>query len=85
MIAVKYHKRRHISTSIRGLAAMTDPQLDEMAAHIRVDGKPLCCAAQVRNLLDEILAEGFEYIPADGCDNFDSKGLCLGHDINAEE
>lgn len=72
-------KTFHISTSIRGLAAMTDHQLDEMAPNIIVDGRRLENAAQVRSLLDEALAEGFECIPAEGCDNYDSRGMCQGH------
>ena len=77
---VSYRRCRHISTSIRGLAALSDQQLDEIAKHIKVEGKPLKTAAQVRALLDEALAEGFECIPAEGCDNFDSRGFCRGHE-----
>lgn len=80
----KYHKRRHISTSIRGLAAMSDHQLDEMAPNIIVDGKRLQTASEVRELLAEALAEGFECIPAEGCDHYDSRGYCLGHDVGTE-
>ena len=72
-------KTFHVSTSVRGLAAMSDHQLDEMAPNIIVDGQRLRTAAQVRSLLDEVLAEGFEYIPSEGCDNYDSRGLCQGH------
>lgn len=79
-----YRRRRHISTSIRGLAAMTDQQLDEIAPEIIVDGKRLQTAAQVRELLAEALAEGFECIPAEGCDNYDSRGFCKGHDVEEE-
>ena len=51
----------------------------QMAPCITVDGAPLRTAAQVRRMLKEARAEGLEFIPAAGCDNYDSKGLCKGH------
>lgn len=79
-----FRRRRHVGTSIRGLAAMTDQQLDEIAPSITVEGKRLQTAAQVRELLNEALAAGFECIPAEGCDNYDARGFCKGHDIGEE-
>lgn len=70
---------RHISTSIKGLEALTDYRLKKLAPHITVDGVPLRTATQVRRMLKEARAEGLEFIPAAGCDNYDSKGLCKGH------
>lgn len=70
---------RHISTSIKGLEALTDYRLKKLAPHIKVDGVPLRTAAQVRRMLKQAQAEGFEFIPADGCDNYDSRGMCKGH------
>lgn len=70
---------RHISTSIAGLEALTDYRLKKMAPYMTIDGKPLRTAAQVRRMLKEARAEGLEFIPAAGCDNYDCKGLCKGH------
>lgn len=70
---------RHIGTSIKGLEALTDYRLKKMAPYIKVDGVPLRTAGQVRRMLKEARAEGLEFIPAAGCDNYDSKGLCKGH------
>lgn len=80
-----YRRRRHISTSIRGLAALTDHQLEEYAPYMKVDGQPMRTASEVRKMLEEAMAEGLEFIPAEGCDHFDAKGCCLGHDITPEE
>ncbi len=71
---------RHVSTSIKGLEAMSDYRLKKMAPCIEVEGAPLRTAAEVRRILKEMQADGMEYIPADGCDHYDSKGLCLGHE-----
>lgn len=70
---------RHISTSIAGLEALTDYRLKKMAPHFTVDGIPLRTATQVRRALKQARAEGLEFIPAAGCDNYDDKGLCKGH------
>ena len=70
---------RHISTSIAGLENLTDYRLKKMAPHIKVDGVSLRTAAQVRRMLREAKAEGLRFIPAEGCDNYDSEGRCLGH------
>ena len=34
----------------------------------------------VRRMLKEARAAGLEVLPADGCDNYDSRGVCKGHD-----
>lgn len=70
---------RHISTSIEGLENLTNYRLKKMAPDIKVDGVPLRTAAQVRRMLREAKAEGFRFIPAEGCDHYDSEGRCLGH------
>ena len=80
-----YRRRRHVGTSIRGLAALNDQQLDEIAPNIIVDGKQLQTAAEVRELLAAALSDGFECIPAEGCDNYDARGFCKGHDIKEEK
>ena len=84
LVETRYRRRWHIGTSIRGLAAMSDHKLDEMAPHILVNGKPLRTAAEVRKMLDDALADGMEYIPSDECDHYDERGLCLGHDMEEE-
>lgn len=69
----------HISTSIKGLEAESDYRLKKMAPHIKVDGVPLRTAAQVRKALKKAQEEGFEFLPAEGCNNYDERGLCKGH------
>lgn len=71
---------RHVSTSIKGLEAMSDYRLKKIAPSIVVEGIPLRTAAELRRLLKELQADGMEYIPAEGCNHYDSKGLCLGHE-----
>lgn len=69
----------HISTSIKGLEAESDYRLKKMAPHIKVDGVPLRTAAQVRKALKKAQEEGFKFLPAEGCNNYDERGLCKGH------
>ena len=61
----------HVGTSIAGLEALSDYRLGKLAPCIKVDGVPLRTAAQ---------AAGLEVLPAEGCDNYDSRGMCKGHD-----
>lgn len=70
---------RHIGTSIKGLEALTDYRLKKMAPYIKVDGVPIRTAGQVRRMLKRAQEEGFEFLPAEGCDNYDAKGVCKGH------
>lgn len=69
----------HISTSIKGLEAESDYRLKKIAPFIKVDGVPLRTAGQVRRMLKQARAEGLEFLPAEGCDNYDEHGLCKGH------
>ncbi len=69
----------HICENINGLLALSDYRLKKMASCFEVDGVPLRTAAQVRRELKKMQAEGMECVPAVGCDNYDSKGRCLGH------
>ena len=70
----------HVGTSIAGLEALSDYRLGKLAPCIKVDGVPLRTAAQVRRMLKEAQAAGLEVLPAEGCDNYDSRGMCKGHD-----
>lgn len=76
---------RHFSTSIKGLESLTDYRLKKMAPHIKIDGVPLRTAAQVRRALKRAKEEGFEFLPAEGCDNYDSRGVCKGHTREEQE
>lgn len=71
---------RHIGTSIEGLLNLTDYRLKKMAPYIEIDGKPLRTAGQVKKMLMEARAQGMEVIPAKGCDNYDERGVCKGHE-----
>ena len=70
----------HVGTSIAGLEALSDYRLGKLAPCVKVDGVPLRTAAQVRRMLKEARAAGLEFLPAEGCDNYDSRGVCKGHD-----
>ncbi len=69
----------HVGTSIAGLEALSDYRLGKLAPCIKVDGVALRTAAQVRRMLKEAQAAGLEVLPAEGCDNYDSRGMCKGH------
>lgn len=69
----------HVGTSIAGLEALSDYRLGKLAPCIKVDGVPLRTAAQVRRMLKEARAAELEVLPAEGCDNYDSRGMCKGH------
>ena len=71
---------RHISTSIDGLLNLSDYRLKKLAPSCMVDGQPLRTAGQVKKMLREAKAAGMEVIPATGCDNYDEKGYCKGHE-----
>lgn len=71
----------HVGTSIAGLEALSDYRLKKMAPCITVNGAPLRTVAQVRKMLKDARAAGMEVIPAEGCDNYDTKGYCKGHGI----
>ena len=68
----------HVSTSIKGLEALSDYRLKKMAPYIEIDGVPLRTAAQVRRMLKKAQAERMEFLPAKGCANYDERGICKG-------
>ena len=70
----------HISTSIDGLLNLSDYRLKKLAPSCMVDGQSLRTAGQVKKMLREAKAAGMEVIPAAGCDNYDEKGYCKGHE-----
>lgn len=72
--------RRHITTSIDGVLALSDYRLKKLAQYCMVDGKPLRTAGQVKKMLLKAKAEGMEVIPCPECDNYDGKGYCKGHE-----
>ena len=70
----------HCGTSIEGMLKLSDYRLKKMAPYCEVDGKPLRTAGQVKKMLREAQALGMEVIPAKGCDNYDERGRCKGHE-----
>lgn len=72
-------KTMHISLSVRGALAQSDKDLRSFVGNLTIDGRPARTVQEVRIILADALAEGMEYIPSDGCDNFDPKKGCLGH------
>lgn len=73
---------RHIATSIDGLMKLSDRELKQMAPYCSVDGKPLCTAHQVREMLKEAKSQSMEVIPCPECDNYNEKGYCKGHETH---
>lgn len=71
---------RHISTSIDGLLNLSNYRLKKLAPSCMVDGLPLRTAGQVKKMLRDAKAAGMVVIPAAGCDNYDEKGYCKGHE-----
>ena len=66
--------KRHMSTSIDGLLAMSDYKLSKIAHNCIVNGKPLRTAKQVREMLLQAKHEGMKVIPCPECDNYDEWG-----------
>lgn len=74
-------RRIHMCLSVRGALAQPDHVLKEWVGAFKTNGRPCTCVRDVRENLIEALAEGYEYIPSEGCDNFDPKRGCLGHPV----
>ncbi len=74
-------RRIHICLDVRGALARPDSVLRGWCGGIEKDGRPCATVREVREVLQEALAEGYEYSPAEGCDNFDPKRGCLGHEV----
>lgn len=72
--------KRHMATSIAGLLALSDYELQKVAPYCTVDGKRLQTVDQVRQALHEAKSTGMEVIPSPECDNYDKWGYCKGHD-----
>lgn len=69
---------RHISLSVRGALMQTDRELRAFVGNLTSDGKPCRTVAEVKALLVDALAEGYEFLPSEGCTNFDPKRGCMG-------
>ena len=72
--------KRHMSTSIDGLLAMSDYKLRKIAPNCMIDGKPLRTAKQVKEMLLMAKSKGMMVIPCPECDNYDERGYCKGHE-----
>lgn len=72
--------KRHIGFCIDGLLALSDYRLKKLAPYCTINGAPLRTAGQVKKMLREAKAIGMEVIPSAGCDNYDERGVCKGHD-----
>lgn len=85
-VAVMGKTRRHISISIRGAIGLPDSELKTWIGNLYDDetGDPVRSVREIRLSLAEELAEGFEYIRNQECDNFDPKRGCLGHPVEEE-
>ena len=70
----------HVSLSVRGALNWSKAEMKRMAPSIKVDGKQLRTADEVRDFLLDELSEGHEVLPFGNCDNFDWKTGCKGHE-----
>lgn len=71
--------RYHRSLDIRRALALSDAELDKIELTFTQDGEPITGTKAIRAALADELAEGSEYLPYAGCDNFDPQKGCLGH------
>jgi len=73
--------RRHISTSIDGLLALSDKNLEDLiTASVRDDDGNIPMLSEFKKYLNEEKTKGHRLLPAPECDNFDPVEGCLGHD-----
>ena len=73
--------RRHISTSIDGLLALSDKDLSNLIVYsIRDNEGNMPTLSEFKKYLNEEKAKGHRLLPSPECDNFDPLKGCLGHD-----
>ena len=73
--------RRHISTSIDGLLALKDKDLEDLiACSVRDDEGNMPTLSEFKKYLNEEKTKGHKLLPCPECDNFDPAEGCLGHD-----
>jgi hypothetical protein len=71
-----------LQLSIRGALHKSDEELwRDFGGCIKINGTPAKTVHEIREAFMDELAKGNEYLPMGGCDNFDPKKGCLGHDI----
>lgn len=76
----------HISISVSGLLRLSNLALQrQWGGAIKVGGRRLRTASEIRGFLLEKQAEGYEVLPTEGCDNFDKMSGCMGHDDTPQE
>lgn len=72
--------RRHISTSIDGLLALKDRELEDLiTASVRDDDGNMPTLSEFKRYLNEEKTKGHRLLPCPECDNFDPVHGCLGH------
>ena len=69
----------HICMNVRGALSQSDGELRPWVGNIEHNGVKCKSIQEVRRFLTEALAEGYEYIGPEECDNFDPKKGCMGH------
>jgi len=74
-------RKIHLCISVRGALAQSDKELRILVGNIKHDGVKCRNVHEVRQFLIEALAEGYEYIGQEECDNFDPKKGCMGHPV----
>ena len=68
----------HLCVDVRG--ALKNPKIFR-GNLIDDNGKPVYDVKEIRRLLRHELDLGHEVLPTCGCDNFDYKNGCLGHEV----
>ena len=75
----------HVSTSIKGLLALSDKDLRVVMQSVKDEnGKTPSSVRWFRKELSDAFAKGERFIRADGCTNFDPVKGCLGHPDDKE-
>ena len=69
----------HLSTSIDGLLALRDSELERMLQSVQDENGQHPTLEEFKKHLNEEKAKGHRLIPSPECDNFDPVKGCLGH------
>jgi hypothetical protein len=71
--------KRHISTSIDGLLALSDKELTRLLDSVQDEKGNHPTLSEFKKYLNEEKAKGHRLLPSPECDNFDPVHGCLGH------
>ena len=74
-------KSYHVSLSVRGALRWSQREFRDALKWMSNDeGAPFASVDELREALMDELSKGREHVKCGGCDNFDPKTGCLGHE-----